>query len=294
MLRDQWADEVRKLYNMEPGIIGSGKFDIEDRAIVIGNIQTVTKNILALSKEFGLVIVDEAHHCPATTFAAVLDGMHARYRLGLSGTIERTDGKHVIFRDYFGPRLFKPPQSNTLNPVVKVIKSGVRLPSGIPWATKINKLLYDKDYQDFIATLAKLQIYKGHSVLIIADRVDFLTSMKEYIGSDCVLITGETDYTERKLLIEAVDQGKAMCVAGSRQIFSEGISINRLSCVIIATPTSNPISLEQIIGRIMRPHPDKLTPLVLDINFASSSEKRQDAARLAFYVKKGWKVEQHE
>ena len=82
-----------------------------------------------------------------------------------------------------------------------------------------------------------------------------------------------------------------MCVAGSRQIFSEGISINCLSCVILAVPTSNPISLEQIIGRIMRMHPGKLDPVVLDMNFSSGAERRQNSARLAFYASKGWEVE---
>ena len=82
-----------------------------------------------------------------------------------------------------------------------------------------------------------------------------------------------------------------MCVAGSRQIFSEGISINRLSCVILPVPTSNPITLEQIIGRIMRLHPEKLDPVVLDITFSSPVEKRQGALRLGFYLNKGWKIE---
>ena len=81
-----------------------------------------------------------------------------------------------------------------------------------------------------------------------------------------------------------------MCIAGSRQIFSEGISVNRLSSVILAVPTSNFINLEQIIGRIMRLHPDKPDPEVLDLNFSSAAERRQNAARLSFYISKGWKV----
>ena len=127
----------------------------------------------------------------------------------------------------------------------------------------------------------------------MADRVEFLNKIKDYIGSSCILITGETDYDERKALIEQVEAGEKMCVAGSRQIFSEGISINRLSCVILAVPTSNPISLEQIIGRIMRMHPEKLDPVVLDLNFSSGAERRQNGARLAFYASKGWEIEMH-
>ena len=290
MLRDQWRDEVRALFGMEPGIIGSGQFDIEDHAIVIGNVQTVTKVLGQIQKEFGTVILDEAHHVPATTFSSIIDGIYARYRIALSGTMLRTDGKHIIFKDYFGPVLIQPPQSDTMNPIVKLIPTGISLPTTLGWAQKINKLLYDEDYQQFVASLAITQILNGHSVLIVADRVEFLNNVKELIGANCVLITGETDYDTRKSLIASVEAGEALCVAGSRQIFSEGISINRLSCVILAVPTSNPISLEQIIGRIMRQHPDKLNPVVLDLQFSSGPEKRQNTARQGFYLSKGWKV----
>ena len=293
MLRDQWIDEIRALFGMEPGVIGSGKFDIEDHAIVVGNVQTVTKLMPSICKEFGTVILDEAHHVPATTFSSIIDGMYCRYRIALSGTMLRTDGKHVVFLDYFGKDVFRPPQSHTLDPVVKIIQTGIHLPTGEPWAKKINALLYDEDYQQFVAALATVQMEKGHCVLVVADRVEFLNKIKDYIGSSCILITGETDYEERKALIEQVEAGEKMCVAGSRQIFSEGISINRLSCVILAVPTSNPISLEQVIGRIMRMHPEKLDPVVLDLNFSSGAERRQNGARLAFYASKGWEIEMH-
>lgn len=289
-LRDQWVEEIESLYGITPGVIGSGKFDIEDHCLVVGNVQTVTKFVDRLSKEFGCIILDEAHHVPASTFSNIVDGMHARYRIGLSGTIHRTDGKHVIFRDYFGDKFYKPPQSHTLNPTVKIVPTGLFLTPGVTWAKKINNLLYDTDYQEFVGNLAKRHIDQGHSVLVVADRVEFLENVKEIVGDSCILITGETPYEERKIRLEQVETGKKMCIAGSRQIFSEGISINRLSCVILAVPTSNPISLEQIIGRIMRLHPDKLDPVVIDLQFSSPAERKQNNARLAFYASKGWDI----
>ena len=290
-LRDQWIDEIKTLFGMNPGVIGSGVYDIEDHFIVVGNIQTITKNIVQLSKEFGTVILDEAHHVPATTFAALVDGMYSRYRIALSGTMERTDGKHVVFRDYFGDRVYKPPQSHTLNPTVKIVNTGLKLPTDVTWVEKINALLYNEEYQDFIANMARIQIHHGHSVLVVGDRTEFLEKVKEKVGETCTLVTGDTSYEERRQIVEQLETGKKMCVAGSRAIFSEGISINRLSCVILAVPTSNPISLEQIIGRVMRLHPDKPDPVVLDITFSSGAEKRQAALRLGFYMDKGWKVD---
>ena len=67
-----------------------------------------------------------------------------------------------------------------------------------------------------------------------------------------------------------------MCIAGSRQIFSEGISINILSCVILAVPMSNDSLLEQIIGRVMREHPGKLNPVVVDVQFSGWLDKKQN------------------
>lgn len=289
MLRDQWKDEVEKLYAMPVGVIGSGEFDI-DHSIVIGNIQTLTKIIPDICKEFGTVIVDECHHITATTFTQFLDGMYARYKIGLSGTMNRKDGKHVLFKDFFGPKLYQPPQENTLTPTIKVVKTGVALAAGEPWVKKINLLLYDPDYQQFIADVAKLEISRGHRVLIIADRVEFLQNVGELIGESCVCITGGTTYEERNELKAAVENGTKSCIAGSRQIFSEGISVNILSCVILAAPIANDSLLEQIIGRIQRMHPDKLNPVVIDMHFSGPSDRKQNNDRLAFYQRKGWDV----
>ncbi len=294
MLRDQWIEEIQKLFNMEVGIIGSGYYDI-DHAIVVGNIQTVTKHAQILSKEFGTVIMDEAHHCPATTFTVIIDAMYARYRIGLSGTMIRKDGKHVVLRDYFGPKIYIPEQSNTLSPLVKIIKAPFQLTPGEIWVKKVNNLLYDPEYQDYIAAIATSQIMLGHSVLIVADRVEFLTRIKELIGEKCLLVTGSASFEERKAAIEQLESGEAACLAGSRQIFAEGISVNILSCLILAGPISQETLLEQLIGRIQRLHPRKLLPglhpVVFDINLSGYADKKQNNIRLGFYLKKGWQIQ---
>ena len=66
-LRNQWAKEVEKVYGFTPGIIGSGKFDL-DAPIVIGNTQSLYRNIEKIRKEFGTIILDEMHHVSSPTF----------------------------------------------------------------------------------------------------------------------------------------------------------------------------------------------------------------------------------
>jgi len=290
-LRDQWCEEIEVLFNMPVGVIGSGKVDWEDHAITVANVQTLVKHSAKLAKEFGTVILDEAHHCPANTFSQLIDDFHARYRIALSGTMIRKDGKHVMFPDFFGDKVYKPPQSHTLNPEVKLIQTGITLKPGATWVEKINALTEDEDYRAFISQLAKIQVTLGHQVLVIADRVGFLQKVKEYVGETCVLVTGETNFEQRQQIKQQLLTKEKMCIAGSRQIFSEGISINSLSCVILAVPIANDSLLEQIVGRIQRQHDDKLQPVVLDMQFAGYQDKKQNRDRLGFYMRKGWDIE---
>lgn len=290
MLRDQWVKEIESLFGMQAGIIGSDSMDI-DHAIVVGNIQTVTKHALALSKEFGTLILDEAHHCPAATFGSLVDSMYARYRIALSGTMNRKDGKHVLFRDYFGDKVYKPPQSHTMQPEVKILKPGVRLKDGEVWVRKINALLYDEEYQEYIATVANTYIKMGYKPLIVASRVEFLENVRNYLDDSCMLVTGSTSLEEREEAGRKLESGEISCIAGSRQIFTEGISINRLDLIILPEPIANESNLEQLIGRIMRMHKDKIRkPLVVDVFFSDGPSRKQNNLRYGFYLQKGWDV----
>lgn len=288
-LRDQWAEEVEQLFGTKPGIIGSGRVDHDDHFITVANVQTLVKHVDKLAKEFGTIILDEAHHCPATTFAQLVDSFHARYRLALSGTMIRKDGKHIVFKDYFGSHVVKPPQSNTLTPTIRLVKTGITLKPDATWVDKITDLTQNPNYQKLVAAIALTEMAEGHQVLVIADRVEFLKKVSEYIGDSCVLVTG-SEGEDRNIAKQQLLSGEKQCIAGSRQIFSEGISINSLSCVILAVPLSNDSLLEQIIGRVQRLHEGKLDPLVIDLQFAGWADKKQNNDRLGFYLRKGWKT----
>ena len=209
--------------------------------------------------------------------------------------MSRTYGKHVLLTDYFGNHVIKPAQSNTINPIVEIVKTRISMPHEATWAEKVNQILYDPDYQDYVSVLAASKRSKGHSVLILADRVEFLENVKSKLGESCLLVTGSVNSSaeEREIVRQKINSGESTSIAGSRQIFSEGISIDRLSCVILATPIANVSNLEQIIGRIMRKYPNKPTPLVVDLNFSGYSDRKQNNTRLGLYLKKGWEVIGH-
>ena len=85
-LLKQWETEVKKVFGIQAGIIGSGKFNI-DSPIVIGSVQSLYRRVAAISDKFGTVILDEMHHVSSPTFGRIEDKNKARYKLGLSGTI---------------------------------------------------------------------------------------------------------------------------------------------------------------------------------------------------------------
>ena len=287
-LRDQWIGDIAELFKREPGIIGSGKIDFEDHFIVVANTQTLVKHVEKVKKEFGLVILDECHHVPATSFSGILDAMHARYRLGLSGTLIRKDGKQIMFPDYFGNHVVKPPQSNTVDPIIKLVRTNVGLMPDMTWAEKISKLVQDPDYQNFVAALAKGYMQKGYKVLVIADRVEFLKTIAKLSGPKMGLVTGQIG--DRDLVKQQIMNGELDGICGSRQIFSEGTNIPPLSCVILTIPINNDSLLTQIIGRVQRLYPGKLQPVVLDLQFTGWADKKQNEARLGVYLREGWEI----
>jgi superfamily II DNA or RNA helicase len=292
-LRNQWAKEVQKVFGFKPGIIGSGQFDTNS-SIVIGNIQTLYRNINKIRKEFGTLILDEMHHVSSPTFSRILDTNYCRYKIGLSGTIERKDGKHVVFRDYFSPNVLKPPKENFMVPVVNILHSEVRFLDGarIPWANRVTNLASNEEYIHTVAILAAAYAQKGHKVLVVSDRVAFLKKCAELTGEKAICITGEIPQEEREKLINELQVGNKNVLYGTQAIFSEGISINVLSCLILGTPINNDPLLTQLIGRIIRKEKNKPTPVVIDIHLKGDTARRQASSRIGYYMKQGYQIKE--
>ena len=290
-LRNQWAKEVKKVYGIEPGIIGSGRFEL-DAPIVIGNTQTLYRNVDKIRKEFGTIILDEMHHVSSPTFSRILDTNYCRYKIGLSGTIERKDGKHVVFRDYFGNTLFKPPKENYMTPTVHIVPSEIRFMDGarIPWANRVTKLATDEEYQHTISMLAAAYAARGHKVLVVSDRVGFLKRCAELTGDKAICVTGEVEHEDREKLVDQILYGDAQVLYGTQAIFSEGISVDNLSCLILGTPVNNEPLLTQLVGRVIRKKEGKLDPVIIDIHLKGNTARKQASNRVGFYMKQGWNM----
>ena len=69
----------------------------EDTDFVFGSFDTLFSKITTMEKEkFDVVIVDEAHHTPAVTYATVVDHFHPKLLVGLTATPFREDNKDVL------------------------------------------------------------------------------------------------------------------------------------------------------------------------------------------------------
>lgn len=288
-LRNQWEKEIQKVFGIQPGIIGSGKFDI-DAPIVIGNTQSLYRRVPKVAKEFGTLILDEMHHVAAPSFGKLVDSNYARYKIGLSATIQRKDGKHVVFRDYFGSKLYQPPKENYMVPSVDIYQPDIKFPdtASLPWQHKVGKLCADPEYQNLCALIASYYAAKGHKVLAVSNRIDFLEVCQQLTGDSSICILGGTP--NREDLIEDVYNGEYNILYGTQQIFAEGISINNLSCLIMTTPINNDPLLTQLIGRVVREHPGKLDPKIVDIQLKGNTAKRQASGRMDHYIRQGYKV----
>ena len=290
-LRNQWAKEVEKVYGFKAGIIGSGKFEI-DSPIVIGNTQTLYRNIDKIKKEFGTIILDEMHHVSSPTFSKLLDSNYCRYKIGLSGTIQRKDGKHVVFRDYFGSKVYKPPKENYMVPKVHLVQSEVRFMDGnkTPWANRVTALSTNEEYIHTVAMLAAAYAAKGHKVLVVSDRVQFLKVCAELAGEKAVCVTGDVPHEQREEIIDEIKHTSKNILFGTQAIFSEGISVDVLSCLILGTPINNEPLLTQLVGRVIRKREGKLQPVIVDIQLKGNTAKRQASNRIGHYMKEGYEI----
>lgn len=106
-----WIKNIKEAFNdkADVGIIRADSRKC-GKHFTIATIQTLNRmskeELEVLYDYFGLVIQDEMHHCPSTSFS-LADNFRARYRLGLTATPERNDGLSHVMNLYYGDFCYK-------------------------------------------------------------------------------------------------------------------------------------------------------------------------------------------
>lgn len=278
-LRSQWEREIIKMTGKKPGVIGSGKFNV-DADIVVSNTQSVIKHLPKIKQMFGTVMLDEMHHVSSPTFTKIINSLFCRYKIGMTGTLRRKDGKHVVFEDYFSKKKYVPAQENVMHPHIHVYSPPFIIPEASSWAERVNLLCRDPDYQAYVIWLADKYVKQGHQVLVVSNRVDFLKVCESMSDNRSCRVTGLDD---REAAHAKVKKGEVDELWGSISIYSEGISLNSISCVIMAAPINNDVLLEQLLARVNRENPGKQWPVAVDIKFANYTGINQFRTRMEHY-----------
>jgi superfamily II DNA or RNA helicase len=101
----QWYDLLRATFGGPVGVLGGGEHDVQ--ALTVATYDSAHLHMDHLGARFGLVIFDEVHHLPSASYAMAAKACLAPYRLGLTATPERTDGREADLTALVGPIVYR-------------------------------------------------------------------------------------------------------------------------------------------------------------------------------------------
>ena len=83
-LLEQWCSLLRRVFGIEPGVLGGGEKRVE--AITVSTYDSAVIHMEFIGNRFALLICDECHHLPGPAYRTAAMQCVAPYRLGLSAT----------------------------------------------------------------------------------------------------------------------------------------------------------------------------------------------------------------
>jgi superfamily II DNA or RNA helicase len=105
-LMHQWYALLRLAFSQQDiGLIGGGYHEVTP--LTIATYDSASRHIDRLGNRFGTLIFDEVHHLPSEFYRCIAEFSLAPYRLGLTATLERTDGKHEDLETLVGPVVYQ-------------------------------------------------------------------------------------------------------------------------------------------------------------------------------------------
>jgi superfamily II DNA or RNA helicase len=104
-LLHQWQAVLTMYFNLPIGLLGGGNRDLQE--ITVATYDSALLTIPHYGAKFGLLIFDECHHLPAPQYQDIARAAIAPFRLGLSATVERSDGKEEVIYKLLGPLVYE-------------------------------------------------------------------------------------------------------------------------------------------------------------------------------------------
>ena len=261
--------------------IYSGKDKNHNSAIVISTWQSIYKLPKKWFEQFGMIIGDECHGFKSKSLSSIMNkATEAKYRYGLTGTLDGTQTHKLVLEGLFGPvyqvtKTVDLQEDGTLAPLdIKVLLMN--------YPEQIRKDFGKKTYQDEIDFIVgnesrnrfirNLAVDASGNTLVLFNYVDKhgkplydLINNKVEQGRKVFYVSGETDTADREAIRKIVEKQKNAIIVASLGTFSTGINIRNLHNIIFASPSKSQIKVLQSIGRGLRQSDDGRTTQLFDL-----------------------------
>ena len=324
-LMNQWIQRIKQVCpTARVGIIQQKKFDIENKDIVLGMLQTLSYREFDLKafKSFGFTVWDECHNVSTESFSRSMFKLGTKYRLGLSATPERPDGLSKVFKWHLGEIIYAQEQERKgIQPIARVYKYTSKTPeSDAQLEDQLLKevcnrsgdanipLMLSNIGKEPVRNLLIINILvelvkEGRFVLVLSERVAHLKLLQEFYEQ-----TEESNLAPSALYIGATSQkdrdlsDAAHVIFGSVKLVSEAYDNPKLDTLIYANFNGGPIEkrpetsklMNQTTGRIFRKVHTERPGLVIDIQDTFSVFTSQGYRRLRYYRNNKYETEIYE
>lgn len=259
------------------GVIAAGyRMDLR-HTVQVASVQTLARRLHQIPADFfQLLIVDEAHHAVAGTWAKVLAAMPRAHILGVTATPERLDGRGL--GDQFDT-LIEGPDAGWLTDEGFLVRARIFAPPGID-LSGIKRFDTRKGHHDAEEVLRRGQamgdavshyrrtiepVHNGTAIAFCCSvaHAEAVAEAFRAQGIAAATLDGTMDRGIRRRTIADLGTGQ-LKVLTSCDIISEGTDIPSVTAAVLLRPTdSTGLHLQQV-GRVLRPCPGKPYAVVND------------------------------
>jgi superfamily II DNA or RNA helicase len=218
---------------------------------------------------FNVLVVDEVHGAAANKYAYALSRLNVEYRIGLSGTPSRKDGRMILASNLMGPIIHESIVKR-LRPTIHLTrtaysKADTKSKARSGWSLMVGALEKDKKRIKLIAKWALYDVKNGHMVMIPFTQQKpiamCIAKINEMAGRKIAYpFHGKISKNMRDEYIDKARNYKIQVLVGNAKMMSTGINIPRASMLYEVTLSSNMENCEQRISRVLTPYDGKPSP----------------------------------
>jgi superfamily II DNA or RNA helicase len=259
------------------GEIREGSISISD-FITVGMIPSMIRMDLSQWKDFfGVVVVDEAHHVPASTFFQVIRQFAAYHIYGLTATDYRNDGLDpVMFRVIGDVRADIPYEilveaGQIIRPVVQVVPTDFYMPTeNITrhlYQKVVKRIVADKKRNDLIVKTVLKEARQNRICIVISGRRVHCRELFKRISKEwakSAIAIGDMKDKDVDAAIEAMENGGINVLVTTFEKLGEGFDLDKLDRLFFTVPFKAATRVEQGIGRLQRTAPGKTDAKVFE------------------------------